>query len=185
MAESVGKIYGTAFFELSDENGTLEKSFEELEAVRSLMYDKGNEDTRDLVKLLCSPLVSGKDKTSVLEGVFGGRISGMTLDLLCLIAEKGRFGSFESICEEFREMYNQRMNILEVTAITAMPLNERLEKKLVAKLESVSGKKIVLTKKIDKSIIGGIVIKYENSQIDSSVKSRLDKLRAQVSGVIA
>jgi F-type H+-transporting ATPase subunit delta len=86
---------------------------------------------------------------------------------------------------DFRARYNEKMNILEVTAVTAEPLSARLREKLVDKLGKVTGKKIVLSEKTDKSIIGGIVLRYANTEIDSSVKTRLDKLKAQIDGVIA
>ena len=38
-----------------------------------------------------------------------------------------------------------------------MPLSERLRDKLVVKLETVSGNRIVLVEKVDKNLMGGIV----------------------------
>ena len=49
------------------------------------------------------------------------------------------------------------------------------------KLEKDYNKKIIAEYKIDKSIIGGIIIRTENSQTDASVKSRLGKMRAVLS----
>ena len=65
-----------------------------------------------------------------------------------------------------------------------MPMSETLRKKLVAKLENVSGKSIILHEKQDKSILGGIVLRYGNTEIDSSVKSKLDKIKAQIDSAI-
>ena len=81
-------------------------------------------------------------------------------------------------------MYYDKKNILEVTATTVQPLSEKLREKLVQKLEGASGKSIILHEKQDKSILGGIVLRYGNTQIDSSVRTKLDKIKAQIDSAI-
>ena len=70
-----------------------------------------------------------------------------------------------------KELYEKHNNIIEVTAVTAMPLSERLRDKLVAKLEAVSGAKIVLVEKVDKSLMGGIVLRYSEPRSTQPTKS--------------
>ena len=65
------------------------------------------------------------------------------------------------------------------------PLKTWLKEKLVAKLESVLNKKVILTEKLSPSILGGIVVNYGNVQMDSSLKTRLEKIRAQIDSVMA
>ena len=43
---------------------------------------------------------------------------------------------------------------------------------------------MILHEKLDKSILGGIVLRYGNTQIDSSVKTKLDKIKAQIDSAI-
>jgi F-type H+-transporting ATPase subunit delta len=182
MADSVGSVYSTALFELCNESGKLEKVFYELGQVCGIVF---SEENADYAKFLESPLIGGEEKAKSLEAVFGGRIDGLTLDFLCLVAQKGRFSCLPQIFEEFTARYNEKMNILEVTAVTSVPMSDRLREKLKTKLETVSGKKIVLTEKVDRSILGGILLRYGNTQIDSSVKSRLDELKSRIGSVIA
>ncbi|MBO5449733.1 MAG: ATP synthase F1 subunit delta [Ruminococcus sp.] len=182
MAESVGIVYGTALFELCCEQDCLESVYSELKQVRDVVLLAEN---AEFVKLMSSPLISGSEKADRIGDIFGGRLSTLTEDFLRLLAEKGRFGDIDEIYGVFSDMYNDKMNILEVTAITAEPLSERLRTKLIDKLCAVTGKKIAFTEKTDRSIIGGIVLRYANSEIDSSVKTRLDRLKAQIGGVIA
>ena len=107
------------------------------------------------------------------------------MDFLCLLNEKGRFKFLPEITKAFTDKYNAKMNILEVTAITSTGLSAVLRDKLIKKLSVVSGKTIRLTEKVDKAVIGGIVLRYGNTELDSSVKTALDKLRSQINGVIA
>jgi F-type H+-transporting ATPase subunit delta len=84
----------------------------------------------------------------------------------------------------FKQMYYDKKNILEVTATTTVPMTAALRQKLTDKLEKVSGKSVILHEKLDKSILGGIVLRYGNTQIDSSVKTKLDKIKAQIDSAI-
>ena len=70
-----------------------------------------------------------------------GRIQPVTLNFLCLVSEKGRIRFLPEICAKFKELYEKHNNIIEVTAVTAMPLSERLRNKLVAKLGGFFGGK--------------------------------------------
>lgn len=182
MADSIQNVYSTALFELCGEQDCLGTVFDELGEIAKLTFSAEN---REYAQFLSSPLISAEDKTRSLDTVFGGKISQLTLDFLCLLAEKGRFSYLPQVYEDFRAKYNEKMNILEVTAVTVQPMSAELSAKLKAKLEKVSGKTVVLTEKTDKSILGGIVLKYGNTEINSSVKARLDKLRAQIDNVIA
>ncbi len=182
MADSVENVYGTALFQLCEEEGVMDTVFSELTEINDILF---SEDQKEFVELLASPLVSAEDKAKALDGVFADKISALTLDFLCLVSEKGRIRFLPRIYGRFKEMYNERNNILEVTAITAKPLSDRLRIKLAEKLERVSGNKIVLIEKLDESLLGGIVLRYSNTEIDSSVRTKLDQIRSQIDSVIA
>ncbi|MBR3921201.1 MAG: F0F1 ATP synthase subunit delta, partial [Oscillospiraceae bacterium] len=64
-------------------------------------------------------------------------------------------------------------------------LSDALKTKLKAKLESVSGKKITLVEKTDKSILGGIILDYDNVRMDSSIRNRLEGIKTSVKSIIA
>ena len=182
MAETVGKIYSTALFELCNEQDKLESVYTDFTEFEELM---ANEECRGYLKFLASPLISGKEKAESLNSVFGDKAEALLLDFLCLVAEKNRADKLSEIYSEFRTMYNDKQGLLEVTAVTAQPLTDELRKRLKEKLAASTGRKIVLTEEVDKSIIGGIVVRYGNTELDSSVKTRLDKLKAQITNTIA
>lgn len=180
MAETLERVYASALFELCIENNSLAEIFDEMIQVRDIFSEN-----EDYLKLLSSPLISEKDKHDVLEKAFGGRLNDTFFNFLCVLTEKGRVGFYSEIFSEFKEMYNKQMNILEVTVVTSQPMSERIKGKLIDKLSSTSGKKIVLDERVDKSLLGGIILRYENTEIDSSVKGKLDKLKKQIDSTIA
>lgn len=180
MAESVRNIYAKAVFELCEERQITAEAYEELEAV-GVVFDQNE----DFVRLLRSPLIEMKEKQSLLEKAFAGRVSDTVFDFLCVAVEKGRADCISDICREFKALYYKQQNILEVKVTTAMELSDRLTEKLKNKLEQTLGKTVIMKLSVDKSLIGGIVVKYDNTELDSSVRGRLDRLKAQIDGVIA
>jgi F-type H+-transporting ATPase subunit delta len=51
----------------------------------------------------------------------------------------------------------------------------------ISELNALVGKNLELKKKIDESLIGGVTIKVDDTLIDASVKSQLDKLKNTLS----
>lgn len=180
MAESVKNVYAEAVFELCCEQGITEQAAEELEGVSEVFAQN-----EEFVKLLRSPLLSDAEKKQLLTTAFEGKVCRTVFDFICLAVDKGRAGYITPICEEFKQLYYKQQGILEVSVITAMPISEALEEKLRAKLEQMLDKKIIMKLTVDKSLIGGVIVKYEGAELDSSVKGRLDRLRAQIDGIIA
>ena len=179
MAETVGKIYSTALFELCREQDRLESVFTDFTQFYELT---AAEDCAEYIKFLSSPLITGREKAESLNNVFGGKMETLLLDFLCLVTEKGRADRLDEIYSEFRRMYNDEKNILEVTAV---PLTSELRKRLTDKLAKSTGRSIVLAEQVDRSLIGGIVVRYGNTELDSSVKTKLDKPKAQITNTIA
>lgn len=180
MAESVKSIYAQALFELCSESERCDEVFEELSAAAQIF-----DENEEFVSLLKSPLIETGEKHEVLEKTFGGRVSDLVFDFMCLVTDKGRAGYFADICGEFKQLYYKKKNILEVSVVTAMPLSDSLRDKLKDKLAQVTGKNIIMNESVDGSLIGGIIVRYENSEIDSSVRGRLDRLKEQIDSVIA
>lgn len=182
MADSAASVYSTALFEICTEQDCLNEVFEELKAIEGIIFCKENQA---YCEFLQSPMINWNEKEKSLKEVFEGRLSPLTFDFICLLSQKKRFNIFGQIFEDFKEKYNDKMNILEVTVITSIPLKEELSGKLKEKLEKVSNRNVVLSQKVDKAILGGIILKYGNTQIDSSVKSRLEQLKKNIGSIIA
>ena len=180
MAQSVEKVYADALFELSIEENTLEDTYEELKALKKIFDDNG-----DLAELLCSPSMGEEDKHSVIENIFKGRVQDTTLNFLFVLSDHGRVKFFDKIFDVFHGLYNDKKGILEVEAVTSEPISERLKTRLREKLEAQSGKSVLINKSVDKSIIGGIIIRYSDSEIDGSLKKRLEDLRKSIDSYIA
>lgn len=180
MTGTIEKVYAQALFEFGLEENNLNGIAGELAAL-SLIFDAEPE----LIKLLSSPTIPLSEKSSLLERLFKTRVSEGVYSFLCILTEKKRIRYFSSIAMVFKEKYNAHDGIVEIIAITASPINPALREKLLVRLELLTGRKVELVEKVDASILGGIVLNYGNTEINSSIKFRLDTLYAQMKAIIA
>ena len=76
-------------------------------------------------------------------------------------------------------------NILEGTAITAVKLSEKEIKDLEKNLSIKYNKNVTLNNIVDETILGGVLVKLGNEEIDGTVRTRLSKMKNQLSQVIS
>lgn len=180
MAEIVSERYALSLYEVAKAENKAAALLEELEAVVQVFADNP-----DLMKVLKTPSIGFPEKKDTLDKVFSGRIDAYLLNFLMLITEKRRIGLLPEMAEAYKQQYYFEEGICEVRAVTAAPMSAELTEKLKEKMCSVTGKKVVLKTKVDASILGGIVVKVDNKQIDTSVRTRLQELAQQLTQTIA
>lgn len=180
MAELISQTYAGALFDLGIENGTEETYGLELSALSGTFRENP-----DLMRILKSPISSKEEKKNLLSSIFGGKISLHAMNFLKILVDKERIGYFEAIEKTYRELLNERKNIEEVTAVTAVAMTKEMKQALSEKLKMQTGKNIVLRNMVDEKVLGGVLLKIKNEQIDATVRTRLESLRAELSSIIA
>lgn len=182
MNDKAEKVYGEAFFELCEEQGdaVMKDILAELTALDGIF----NENP-EFIKLMSTPTVAVEEKIALVEemGKAGG-ISELTTNLLCLLAEKNRFGCFSGIIKYYRAEYNERFKLADITVTSAQPLTDALREQIAAKMSQIIGKTVTITEKVDDSLIGGVIIDYGSRRYDGSVKSRLNALKNELASII-
>lgn len=180
MADIVSERYALSLYEVAADEKKEKAYLDELTAVCQAFKREP-----DFLKMLTTPSIALEDKQSVLRKVFEGRIETFLLNFLMLITEKGRVGLIHDMREAYKEHYYFENGIVEVRAITAKPMSAALTEKLKAKMSAVTGKQVVLETSVDESILGGIVVKLGNEQFDTSLRTRLGEIAAQLTNTIA
>ena len=173
--KSFSMTYAQSLFSLAEDENLTEKIYEELSALSEIFKENSG-----YAALLDSPTLSVSERIELIDKALGD-FSLYVLNFVKILCEKKHTNLLCECFNQYEKLYNSKNNIEKVTAITAVPLSKELEEKLIEKLETQWGKKIKLETKVDKTILGGIVLRTENSQTDASVRARLDKLRTQLS----
>ena len=91
---------------------------------------------------------------------------------------------FGRIADEYKRIYDEAKGIETATAITTQPMSDRQMNALTAKLETITGKTVILKNEIDPTLIGGITLRFSGKQFDGSIKARLDAFADNLGKII-
>jgi len=85
------------------------------------------------------------------------------------------------IVKEFDGLWNKNFSVIEAEISSAREINEETEQALKLYIrKSLKVKNIVVSKKIDAAVLGGVVVKYGDKIFDASLKSKLESLKASI-----
>lgn len=166
--------YAKATLNLAKEKGLAKEINEDM-----LLIDGTISENDDLLNLLKSPIVKSQIKKTVLTELFGNKINSITLGVINLLIENNRLQLLPLVASEYTIIYDflQGVEIAHVTS--AIPLTKETEKRILKKVNEISGKQISLKNIIDPSIIGGFILRVGDKQFDSSVSGQLSELRSK------
>ena len=134
----------------------------------------------DLNSFLASPIITSDLKMNALTEVFKS-VEAETKSLFRLLQENKRFEILLAIAIQFNAQYDE-MNGVEVAKVTtAFALDAALEAKVLAKVATISDKKITIENIVDPSIIGGFILRIGDKQYNASVANRLQELKREFS----
>ena len=173
MINVIADRYAQALFEVGEETQTTSELYQEL----SELVDIFNEN-KDLYNFLKSPLIGREDKKNVMQ-------SNSMNNFLKLVIDKDRISAIENLKESYKSLLNDKNNILEGTAITAVKLSEKEIKDLEKNLSIKYNKNVTLNNIVDETILGGVLVKLGNEEIDGTVRTRLSRMKNQLSQVIS
>lgn len=171
----LARKYGMAIFEIAQEEKQLENYGSELNEVSRAIFSQA-----ELKDFLTNPQIQPQDKKDVLLKLLKSEVSPLMMNFLLLLVDKRRMGLLEAVNDCYQELSNKAQGIVIADVTTAYDLKAELRERLGSRLESVTGRKVMLRIHNDRSIIGGIVVKIGDTRIDGSVTGRLQALKAEL-----
>ena len=172
MIAKAATRYANAFIKSAIEQNKLEKATSDMSLIRETLISSS-----ELRLFLKSPLIKKEVKKSALLEVFKSRIDELTISLIELLSEKGRENLLLGITKSFKELYNKHKGIIEVHVTSSHALGEKQHKSLQKKLESETGKKVQMHTTVDERLIGGLLVRIDDTVLDGSVKHKLNQLK--------
>lgn len=173
----IASRYAKSLLDLANEKGVLEEIHNDMQLFAATL-----KENRDLYLMLKNPIVKSDKKHAVLKAIFGAKVNTMTNSFFKIVSDKNRESNLPAIAEQFHSRYNEFKGIIRADVTTTFPLTEPMRLEFVDIVRKVSGKQVVeLHEKIDKSLIGGYILKIGDRQIDESISSRLTELKSEFS----
>jgi len=168
--------YAKSFMQIAREKSLLEELKGDVEGIL-----KAIRESDELSIFLNSPLVKIDKKKVILEKIFKSKVNGLSLKFILLIADQKREALLEGICEEFIKQYNKEHHIATVQLTTANKLTDNLRKEVLAFIEkNYDFKSVELEEIVDEELIGGLILRIEDKQIDGSIKGKLQDIKQEL-----
>ena len=132
--------------------------------------------SEDLSTVFEIPTISAEQKIKIIEDVFSKEVPANILNLLKILAEKGKIGDIKQITDTFKEASDEIDGIKNISVISAIELEKKYKDSIIDKISKKLNKKVNCNWIVDNSIIGGLVVKIDDDVIDTSIKNKLEKL---------
>jgi F-type H+-transporting ATPase subunit delta len=168
---STGKRYAEAILELGLEQDNLDEWIDSLERLSDAL-------PRDVLRLLSAPSLSLEIRRRALEAATKQEPKGARA-LLLLLLESGRISRLPDIARALRDLLDARAGIRQASVTTAVPLDEAAQKAIGGRLERSAGS-LRLTFNVEPELLGGVVVRIGDRQVDASLRTRLALLRERL-----
>ena len=172
MAElsTLARPYAKAAFEYALEAGDLQGWSDSLGTASSV----AKQLTVD--QLLSSPSSTAAEQAAALTGICGESLNSAGKNFICILSENRRLKLLPQIAHQFEIMKANQERAIEVDVASAQPLDEEQQEKLTEALSKKLERKVNMQVSLDKSLLGGAVIRAGDTVIDGSIRGRLTKL---------
>jgi F-type H+-transporting ATPase subunit delta len=165
--------YATALFELARDERSIDAVKADLDQFEAMLADSA-----DLKRLVRSPVFSADTQLKALAAVLEqAGITGISANFLKVVTANRRLFAVTGVIRAFRALVAKFKGEATADVTVAETLSDKNLDVLKAALKSVTGKDVVLNVKVDRSIIGGLVVKLGSRMVDSSLRTKLNSIK--------
>jgi F-type H+-transporting ATPase subunit delta len=171
----LARRYAHALLELSKKRKDLEATHQDLESV-SRVFER---DPR-VRRFFEAPNIGRNEKEAFLEKQFQAKLNRNIYGLLVLLLRRRRFDHLIAIAGEFHKLAEDAQGITRAVVRTAVPITDGQADVLTRGLGKRTGRKVLLTREVDASLLGGASLSLDHKVIDGTLATQLWRLRRQL-----
>lgn len=177
MAEkqTLARPYAEAVFELAQARGALKPWSEMLAFVTAIAADE------NMQRLAADPRVDRARFRELFLDVCEKHLDDAGANFVRLLVENRRLNLLPEIVTQYETLKAEAESRIEATVVSAFALEPEQMKTLSEALRRKLGREVNLTAQVDKTLMGGIVIRAGDLVIDGSVRGRLADLATHMS----
>lgn len=173
MSSPAARRYAHALYLIGVEENRLDALSRDFRSVADTV-----KSSPELRELLSSPVVSQQARKAVMTDILARlSVTGTTRNAVMLLTDRRRGALIPDIADALAMLSDERAGKVQAEVTSATPLTEAQAAKLVLVLEKLTARKITLTRKVDPTLIGGVVTRIGDKVYDGSVRTRLAEIR--------
>lgn len=170
--------YAAALFDLAEEQGAIDTVAADLATLHEMMAA-----VDELAWLIRSPLISREDQGRAMDAVLEEvGISDLTRRFIGVVAANRRLFALPEMIRAYRALLARHRGEVTAEVTSAAALSDAQLTAVAGALKQVTGVNVTLTARVDPGIIGGLVVQIGSRMVDSSLRTKLDKLELAMRG---
>ena len=175
---TVAGLYASALFDLASEAGQISDVERDLNTFQAL-YD----ESADLQRVVRSPVIPADQQVNALIAVLTkAGVGPLALNFFRLIARNRRLFAATDIVRAFRSFAARSRGEVSAEVTTAHQLSDAQTQELKDALKASLGKDVLLSTRVDPSLLGGLIVKLGSRMVDSSLRTKLNSLKLSMKG---
>ncbi|MEJ2616385.1 MAG: ATP synthase F1 subunit delta [Ignavibacteriaceae bacterium] len=164
--------YASSLLETAEEKNILETVAISIQLVKDVIKENPK-----LQRILENPVVRQHIKLSILEEIFKSKIDSDTMNFLRFVVQKNRENFLPGILENFMELYDEKLGIVNVIVKTVFEFDDEQKSLLKERLEKFLNKNARIGYSLDKNVVGGFVARIGDTVYDASLRHQLELLK--------
>ena len=171
--------YAAALFELAEAHKAIDRVAADLTDLKAMIA--GSDELRAFIR---SPIRSREDQGRAMGALLQqAGTSDLVRKFVGLVALNRRLFALPAMIDEFLGELARRRGEMRAEVAAARPLNEQQQAALAEAIRRSVGGKVAVDVKVDPALIGGLVVKVGSRMIDSSLRTKLQRLQLAMKGV--
>ncbi|MBY0421084.1 MAG: F0F1 ATP synthase subunit delta [Parvularculaceae bacterium] len=168
--------YADALFDLALEQRSVDAVSTDLNEIKRSA--RASEAFR---RFLRSPVYSREEQEKTIAAIAeAAKLSFLTRNFLALVARNRRLFVLEAMIDAYSARVAAHRGEVRAEATAAAPLSDDHLRRLRSEIEAMVGKAVILDVRVDPEILGGLVVKVGSTMIDSSLKTKLARLKTRM-----
>lgn len=173
----IAKSYAQALFNGARKQGTLQRVGDEAKGLASVATKLPR-----LLVFLDNPRVATEKKLELISNSLRARLSPLMMNLLIALIRRDRTGQLPDVLARFQELVEEAEGIQHAVVESAVELSFGDKLRLKGTLEKYTGSRLRIDYNVNPALIGGLVFRYRDLLVDSSISSGLADLRRRLLG---
>jgi F-type H+-transporting ATPase subunit delta len=174
---AVARQYALALFDVAQKGRLTDRVGRELAEVAALVASH-----EELSAVFANTAIPAADKRAIVDGLLQA-LPGLSPEvsrLLTLLADRDRLMHLDTIAAIFKEKAMDADRVVRAELVTASPLEEEARRQIAASLGRALDRQVMMTERVDPSLVGGFVARVGSMVFDGSVARHLERIREKL-----
>lgn len=170
--------YLSAYLDLVQENKLFSEASADVQKLKELL------NIEQFQQIVSNPLYQKNHLNDLLAKVLViAEITPLTIKFVQVLNENARLYGLNEIVDSFARELATRQHIPIIEVTSAQSLSDAQHQQLKTQFEKQFASEIFLEMSIDPKLIAGLVVKIGSQMLDTSLKSKLDRVQSHMKGI--